>query len=249
MVRPQVVGIGCKHISGAAEAGHHLVDDEKNIVPSQYVLQSLEIGSGRQNNPGRRLDPAPRRMRPIVSGPSGHDERFDTVNHASGEGFLRLSRAAVAPIVGTIDMEETVKGQVEAGMGVRHTRHAGRCECCAVEAQPARDDFLLRRTAEGVVVEPDQLDVSLVGLGARVDEERLGQRGRRQLDQRLGEINDNVCSAMGKCGIVGQPVELARRSIRQPLLAEAEARAPHPRKRVEIGVALLVIDVPRRRPE
>ncbi len=103
--------------------------------------------------------------------------------------------------------------------------------------------FFLCGPAERVVVVPDQLDDGVVGFGAGVGEEHLGHRHRRHLDQRLGQIDAGIVRLVREGVVERQLPHLPRGRFHQPLLAEAEGRAPQAGHALDIGLAAVVEDV------
>ena len=150
----------------------------------------------------------------------------------------------VAVIVRAIGVDESVGyRQVEVPLIDRDARQAGGGDGDAVIAAHAADDLLLLRPAEGVVVVPDHLDDGVVGLRAGIAEEDVGHRHRRHLHQPLGQLDDHVGRLVAEAVIVGQLAHLPRRRLHQPLFAEAERGAPEAGQRLDIFLAVLVVDI------
>src|SRR3546814_1513005 len=84
---------------------------------------------------------------------------------------------------------ELLVEQLEAGERAGH-------QARAVIAAPARDDLLLLRPAEDVVVVPDELDVGLVGVRAREAEVDLAHAPSvppgRTVDDHLGRSEEHT---------------------------------------------------------
>jgi hypothetical protein len=90
-------------------------------------------------------------------------------------------------VVRAVDVQHAVQRQIEVAVVGHQSAQAGRGDGHAVVRALARDDLLLARLADGVVVVPDQLDGRVVGLGARVREEHLGHGHRCEREQLLGQ--------------------------------------------------------------
>ena len=179
-----------------------------------------------------------------VSGPSLLDHRLEALGHAGRELLLALARLAEAVVLRALSVCRILAiGRSKSLWFSGRPGQRGRGHGDAVIAAVAGDDLLLLRPAERVVVEPDHLDDGIVGLRAGVAEEDLGHRHRRDGDQLLRQLDGHVGDLLGEGVVVGQLAHLAVRRLDQPLLAVAQRQAPEPRQALQIGLAVLVIDI------
>ncbi len=111
----------------------------------------------------------------------------------------------------------------------------------AVIAAPARDDLLLLRPAEDVVVVPDQLDVGLVGVRAGQAEIDAAHALRRAVDDHLGK-RDRRLGAVADIGVVvGEVLRLLGDGVGDLLAAVADIDAIEAGEGID---ALAAVDVP-----
>ena len=88
------------------------------------------------------------------------------------------------------------------------------------------------------VIVAHQLERGVVGLGAGVDEQRLGHRHRRHRQQALGELDRRPVRLAAEQVVGRQARELLLRRLHQPRLAEAERGAPQAGHALEVAAAL-----------
>ena len=176
-----------------------------------------------------------------VSGPFGQDHLLELVGAVLRELLLAHGAVGAAEIIRRLGVQDRRARQVE---GVVEKVEAGQRpghDARAVIAAPARDDLLLLRPAEHVVVVPDQLDVGLVGVGTRQAEIDAGHAFRRAVDDHLGE-RDRGLGAVADIGVVvGEVLRLRGDRVGDLLAAIADIDAVEPGKGVD---ALLAVDVP-----
>jgi hypothetical protein len=177
-----------------------------------------------------------------VSGPLAHDQVVQLLREAAGELLLRLAGPPLAVVMRRADVEEARQRQVEKLVVVRQAGDGSGGERDAVVAAQAADDLLLLWLADGVVHVPEDLDDAVVRLRAGVGEEHLAHRHRRALDQHLGEIDQRLVRLGGEGVVEGQLPHLVGRRLHQPLVAEAERRAPQPGHALDVFLALVVPD-------
>ena len=238
----QVEGLGAPHIAGPAEAADHLVDHEQHVVAPEDALDLLEVGRGRDDHAARthhRLgEEGGDGLRPL-----GEDQALQRVGAARGEFLFGFPVAPFTPVVRAVGVEETGERQIEPRVVRRHAGHTRRrCGDAVIAALPP-DDLLLRRAADGVVVEPDQLDRGVDRLGARVGEEGARHRHRRQRLQAFGELHLGFVAPAVEPVIEGQRAHLAVRRLGEALVPEAERDAPEPGHPLDIFLAGLVPDI------
>ena len=205
-------------------------------------LDLLEIGGGRDDHAAR----AHHRLGEEGGDGLGslrQDQALQRIGAARGERLLALPVAPLPPVMRAVGVEEARERQVEPRVVRRHAGYARRRRGDAVIAALATDDLLLGRAADGVVVEPDQLDRGVDRLGARVGEEGPRHRHRRQRLQAFGELDLGFVAPAVEPVIEGERAHLAVRRLGEALVAEAERDAPEPRHPLDIFLAGLVPDI------
>ena len=237
-----VVGLAAPHPAGAAEAADHLVGDQQDVVVLQDRLDQVEV-------PGRRRDDAARPHYRL--GNEGRDvfraflldQRLQLPSEARGEGLLALADLGEAIVVRAVGTHDIGTGQVEAVVKVRQPGQRGCSDADPVIRLGTRDDLLLRRPAEGVVVVAHHLDRGVVRVGAAGAEEDARHLSRRQREQIGRGADGDVGRLVRESVVVRQRVELARRRRDQALVRESERRAPEPGHALEVLAALVIVDV------
>src|SRR5690606_852090 len=112
----------------------------------------------------------------------------------------------------------------------------------AVVRLHSTDDLLLLRQPTGIVVVPDELDLSVVRLRARAGEEDLRRRRGHQLLELLCQCDRRLVTAPAEQMSERQTAHLLARRFDQLLVTVAEARAPKASKALDITLAFLVPD-------
>ena len=135
------------------------------------------------------------------------------------------------------------QGQVEAAVVGRQAGEAARRDGDAVVAAFARDELLLLGPADGVVVEPDELDDRVIGLGPGIGEEDAIEALRRHLHEALPEIDHARMRLVRKGMVVGQAAHLRGRRGDETGFAEADRDAPKARHALDVLLAGIVVDV------
>ncbi len=145
-----------------------------------------------------------------------------------------------------------LRAAIEGGQSVWRMPAIGRSKSMCMNGSPARladadgravialhprNDLLLARPADGVVVVPDQLDRGVVRLGTGVVEEHLRHRHRHQPDQLLCQHDRGGMRALPERGSIGQLQHLPIRCLCQALFAEAQADAPQAAHGVDVFAA------------
>jgi hypothetical protein len=101
------------------------------------------------------------------------DQRVKLGGKPRGKIFLALAVLGKTVMMRAAGVEEAGQRQVEVAMVGRQSGQRSGNDGNAVIALDAADDLLLVRPAERIVEIPDELNLSVVGLRARVAEERL----------------------------------------------------------------------------
>ena len=179
----------------------------------------------------------------IVSGPSCSIIVSRFRDEAGRVLLLGLAGLGILAVVRTVGVEDARHRQVEVGVEHGETRQAGRGDGGAVVGSLARDDLLLLRAPERVVVVPGDLDLRVVGLRARVGEEHLGGRGRGHGLDLLGQRDGRLVAAAAEQVREGEALHLLARGLDQLGVAVAEPRAPQAREALDVALAGGVVDV------
>ncbi len=191
----------------------------------EHLLDFLEIGRRRSEHTARAHDglrhEGGHRVRPL-----GLDQIVQAVGETRREFLFAFSIPAVAVVTGCVRMQDPIDGQVEVVLHQRNRREAAACDGDTVIATLARDDLLLLRPIQRVVVVPDHLDGGVHRLGARVHQKHLAHVPGGDLDERFRELDHRYGRAVREGVRKGQGAELFDRGVDEALLAVAEARAP-----------------------
>src|SRR5262245_19366123 len=121
-------------------------------------------------------------------------------------------------------------------IGRQAGERGGRNGDAVISLEPA-DDLLLLRTADGIVVVPDELHLAVIGFRARRAEEDLRDRYRRDLLELLGELDGRVVALAAEYVREGQLRHLGTRRFHELGIAVAERRAPQPRHALQVWLA------------
>ena len=132
--------------------------------------------------------------------------------------------------------------QIEGAVIVGQSREAGRGDGDPMIATLARDQLFLLRLAQRVGAVPQHLDHRVIGLGAGIGEERLRHLHRRHRHQLFGQLDRRPVRAVGEIVVKGQAAHLRLGGADQPLLAKAHGNAPQAGHRLDIALAMIVID-------
>lgn len=164
-IRFHAVMVGAEHRAEAAETGHHLVSDQQDVVFLKHGLDLVPI------TPGRRYDAAGAEDGLADEGRDRfrtfrEDHFLQLVGTKLRELFLAHRAVRAAEIIRRFGMQDRHARQVEGLVEEFEAGQTSGHDAGSVIAAPARDDLLLFRPPEDVVVIPDQLNVGLVGIGA-----------------------------------------------------------------------------------
>src|SRR5690606_18630999 len=216
--------------------------DDQNVVLAAYRLDFVPIGFRRHDDAAGAHDG--------LADEGGHgfrsfaqDQGFEFVAHAGRKSPMGFAFFAFAIEMGTSDMLHLRHRQVEAAMVGRKAGEAGRGDRHAVVAPVSGDDLFLLTAAQGVVVVPDHLDDGVVGLGAGVGEERRTHAAVGQLHELLGKLDGRCVGLVAERVVEGQFLHLARGSVHQPLLVEADRHAPEAGHAFDVFAALVIVYV------
>src|SRR5581483_11261017 len=132
------------------------------------------------------------------------DALIERFGKTRSECFFRFAGLSEAIPVGTIDVDNIRDWKIEIAVIVRQPGEARAGYGDAVIRLRAADDFLLLRTAERVVVIPDQLYRGVVRFRSGVDEEYLRHFDRRDAQKLFRELNSSVVRLVRERVIVRQ---------------------------------------------
>ena len=210
-------------------------------MAAQHLLDALEVRGGWDEHAARahhRLgDKRCHRPRPFR-----HDQRLQVVRELLGERLVGQARLRLPQAVRRGRVANHRQRQVEVRMQAGKPRQARRHHADAVVAALARDDLLLLRPSEHVVVEPHQLHVRVVGVGSGAAEEDLGHPGRSQREQPLGEQRRRVGPHRRERVVVAEALGVRAQCLGQLDAAVADVDAPQARHRVDVARAVEVRD-------
>ena len=142
-----------------------------------------------------------------------------------------------------VGAEHAADRQIEIGVVGRQPGHASGKHGDAVIGAHAADDLLLARTADRVVVEPDDLRRLVVRLRAGIGKQHLAEPLGNDLQQRLRQLDHRLGRTAVEDVIGRQLLHLADGRLDKPLLAETERRAPEASHALQILLAGVVVDV------
>ncbi len=174
-------------------------------------------------------------------GALGLDQGFQ-VGHQLGHELGVRQAAAFPEPVRRRGVADEGEWQVEARVIAAQARQARGRDRHAVVAAVAGDDLLLGGPVADVVVIPDELDLRVVGVRARIAEEHLRHGHRRHLDQLLGQQDGRVGRHGGEEVVVGQLERLLLQRLGDLGPAVADVHAPEPRHGVDVAVARVVLE-------
>ncbi len=113
----------------------------------------------------------------------------------------------------------------------------------AVIGAESREDLLLLWLSPNVVVVPDDLDLRVVGLGARAAEEDLAHPAGRERDESLRQAGRGRVRHRREGVVVGEPARLLRERVHDLVPAVSDVDAPESRHPVQVLPAGGVADV------
>ncbi len=177
-VRDDVPVLAGEPAAGAAEARHHLVEDEQDPVAVAHVADRLEVAVRGRNDavrPRHRL----------------HEHRGDGLRPLVLEDLLEVRRARADGTGVRMPRGAAIGVRVEHADDARHPGLVRPPARIAGERDPAERGAVVRPIARDDLVPPGvhagELDRVLVGLGAGVREERHREVAGRDLGQQPPE--------------------------------------------------------------
>ena len=162
-VRHDLPVLAGEPLAGAAEAGHHLVEDQHDAVPVAHLADRLQVAVGRRDHAVRTRDRLHDHGRHVL-GPLVLKDLLEVRRAAADRARVGVSRRAAVRCTG-----RTSAARLGSGLGGPAARVAG-------ERDPAGGRAVVRAIARDHLVPPGvparELDRVLVRLGAAVREER-----------------------------------------------------------------------------
>jgi hypothetical protein len=132
---------------------------------------------------------------------------------------------------------------VERAVVDRQSGQRGGNQGHPVIALLAGDDLLLVGLAQRVHHVPDQLDLGVVGLGARGAVDHPRHRDRVQFLDLLGQLDGGLVGAPAEQVVIGQLAQLFGGGVDQFLVAKAQPAAPEARQPLDEFPPLVVMDI------
>ena len=236
-VRLDVIGFGAEPVTRAAKAGDHLIRDHQHVILAQDLLDLRKIAFGRKDHPAgthhRLGNKGGHGVRAF-----GEDHLLELLRAPFREIALTHARFRVAPIVRRLRMENHRQRQIERRMEARQASQTGRRHRDPVIATHARDDFLLLGLAANIVVIPDQFDVGVVGVRARIAEEDLAHIIGRETNDAVREANRLFRPHREEAVVVGQILNLLGDGLGDLLPPPSDVDAPEARHGVDVFLAI-----------
>ncbi len=163
------------HVCGAVEPADDLVDDEQEVVFLEDRLDFVEIGRRRNDHAAgthdRLGDEGGDRL-----GILAQDQLLEILGEPGRKRLLAFARMGEAVMMRAVGVDDAGDRQIEIALVCGKAGQACRGDGDAVIGFHPRNDLLLLRPAERVVVVPDQLHRRVVRLRAGVGEEHLRHR-------------------------------------------------------------------------
>ena len=220
-------------LAGAAEARHHLVEDQQDPVAVADLAHALEVAVGRQDDPVRARDGL-------------EDDRGDRVGALVLEDLLEVRRARADGARIGMAGGAAVGVRVERAHDARHPRLDGPAARIAGQRDGAVRGAVVRAVARDDLVpagdHAGELDRVLVGLGAAVREERDGEIARRHLGQQPAELGARL--ARHRRADRAQLVGLILDRLDDLRVLVADVDVDELRREVEVALAVVVPEMP-----
>jgi hypothetical protein len=144
-------------------------------------------------------------------------------------------------------VQDTLDRQIESLVKGREAGQASRGIGQAVIAAEPRDHLLLLRPAKQIIVIAHQLEVGVVGVGARSAEEHLGEMPGARLfaeeaQHAVGESDDRLVRVRAEGMVIAQVPHRLRRRFAKLGAAVADIDAPQPGAAIDQFPAVPVLD-------
>jgi hypothetical protein len=202
------VKVAAKHASGAAEAGNNFVGDEQDVVFAQHGLHCGPVAGWRRHEAAGAENRLADKAADGV-GIFAEDKRFELRGAAGGKlllglVLLRFAQLCAPVVMGCAGAQDGWDGQVHQIVVEAEPGHGAGHDGVAVVTAFAGDDALLAGFADEVVVVPDELGLSLVGIGAGGAVEDLAGLAGGHADEAIGEADQL------RRGVAGVGVEVSK---------------------------------------
>ncbi len=195
---------------------------------------------------GGMMPPVPSTGSPMkaamVSGPSRVISPSSFLAQMRGELALVDARFRVPEVMRRHRVQHRPLRQVERVVVVVEAGEAARHDGAAVIAAPARDDLLLVRAPEDVVVVPDDLELGLVGIRAREAELDALHAGRGHVEHAPAEADGGLVRIAAERVVVRELQRLLMDGVRDLAAAIAHVVAVDARKGVDELLAVAQLD-------
>ncbi|MCY1513039.1 hypothetical protein D9M68_475200 [compost metagenome] len=237
-VGPYVPVLVAEPATGAADAGHHFVEDQQNAVAPADFLDAREVGrmgdfragagaADRFGDEGRDIFRADRQ-----------DRRLQFVG--AGQGVGLGAAAGGHPVLGRrgdlrIVLEHGLEGRGQRGVAGHRQGAHGR----AVVGRLAADEHLALRLAPVEPVLAGDLQRRLHRLGATGGKEHPVETPAGEVHQALGEVQRRLVLELGAVG-EGDLVQLGEHRFAHRRVAVAELGDYGPGAGVDVALAMLI---------
>ena len=164
-----VVEAGSEPSAQTTKAGDHFIGDEQHVMLVENLLDLLEIAFRWADRGGR----AHHRLgdeRADGLGILALDQLVEVLGQALGIIQLRLAGIGAPVVMRLVRVDHEIQRQAEGLVHDRQARQAGTHDGHAVIAHLAGDDLALLGLATENLVVPGELDVAVIGFGARACE-------------------------------------------------------------------------------
>src|SRR5262249_1323447 len=221
----------------AAEAGDHLIENEKDAVLGADFPQLLQIAFGRDEDAGRAsdgLDDDGGNGRGVVES----DDALELVGEMAAPGRLPGAEGFVLEVVGVRQMIHAVKERAEKFAIVDDSADGDAAESDAVIAALAPDQPLASALAADVVVADGSLESGVDRLRAGVGEEDMLEVARQDGGEARGQLEGEWVAHLEGGRIVHLP-DLVAHGLDDLLAAVTGVDAPQPGGAVEDLAAVM----------
>jgi hypothetical protein len=239
-IRHDPEGLCREGLSGAAEAGDHLVEDQQDPVPVADLAESLQVPPGRDQDSGRagdRLDEARRDgVAPVEFG-----EALEILS----EIFAMLAlprREAVLLEPGVAHVRDSRQAGAEALAVLHHPAQRDAADVDPVVAALAAHEALALPLTAGAVVEQSDLHGGVDRLGAGIRKEDAVQVAGCDVAQHARQLEGAGMAVLEGRPEIERPV-LARDGVDDLGAAVAEGAAEQARTAVQQPVPAIVPEV------
>ncbi|VBJ00879.1 Uncharacterised protein [Burkholderia pseudomallei] len=223
--------------AGAPEAADHFVGDEQHVVLAADPLDLRPVRRRRKDHAARSLERLADEGRDVLRAEL-ENLRFELSRALEAERLGRLPLARFAEVIGLIDVDDVLDLRGHLLVHVAHAAERRTRDRRAVVAVSARNDELLLRAVLRAPVLMRDAQHRVVALGAAVAIEEAVERGRRDLREQRGQLDDGRMGGLEEGVVERQLAQLAAAGLDQFVAAVADVHAPEPGHAVDDPVAV-----------